>query len=177
MWAWGVLILLWQDPQVSGYMNRICHRLAPSVDVRYQAESDLRARPDPDGRISVSAGIFNRARNEAELAGVLAHEIAHANLGTACIRLDRIDSKDAGDRDREHAADQAAIPILTRAGYNPMAMLEFFSRYRRENLELPKGYSTEDLLLEKLQLEATDHPLKDAITNTSEFDRIHAGAK
>ena len=58
-----------------------------------------------------------------------------------------------------------------------MAMLEFFSRYRRENMELPKGYSAEDLLLEKLQLEATDHPLKDAVTNTSEFDRIHAAEK
>lgn len=177
MLAWAALILLLQDPLVAGYMNRICHRLTPAVNVRFQAESGLRARPEPGGRISVSAGIFNHARNEAELAGVLAHEIAHANLGTPCIRLDKTDSKDPGDRDREHAADQTAIPILMKAGYNPAAMLEFFSRYRRENLKLPQGYSTEDLLLEKLQLEATDHPMKDAITNTPEFDRIHSGAK
>ena len=115
MLAWAALVLLFQDPAVAGYVNRISHKLVPSVDVKLQSEAELRARPDPDGRISMSSGVFAHARNEAEVAGVLAHEIAHSNLGTPCIRLDKTESKDAGDRDREHDADQTAIQILTKS--------------------------------------------------------------
>lgn len=173
---WPVLFFLMQDPSVSAYLNRVSHKLAP-IDVTFQPDAKVHARPDASG-VLISSGLFSRTQNEAEIAGVLAHEIGHTNLGTPCIRLDKTNSKEPNDREREHAADQTAIAILTRAGYNPSAMLEFFSRYRRENAEeLPKGYSTEDLLLEKLQLEATDHPLKNAITNTSEFDRVHSSGK
>jgi len=56
-------------------------------------------------------------------------------------------------------------------------MLEFFSKYRRAATDLPQNYAAEDLLLEKLELEATDHPLKDVILNTPEFDRIHESLK
>ena len=56
-------------------------------------------------------------------------------------------------------------------------MLEFFSKYRREGENLTTAYSAEDLLIEKLQLEATDHPLKDAIVNTPDFDRARESMK
>src|SRR5665213_4358852 len=119
----------------------------------------------------------SRLQNEAELAGVLAHQVAHMSAGTECIRFLHSEDKREEDRQQERAADEAAIPALIKAGYDPAAMLQFFSKYRREGADLPKAFSAEDLLIEKLQIEATDHPLKDALVNTSEFDRLRATVK
>jgi predicted Zn-dependent protease len=176
--AW--FVLLSQDPATGNYINRIARKLSPAAAVRFVNDPDVRATPLPAGRIDLSTGLFARLRNEAELAGVVAHELAHRAAGTDCVRfvhpephaLPRPD-----DRENERQADQAAIRALTKAGYDPAAMLEFFSKYRREGENLTTAYSAEDLLIEKLQLEATDHPLKDAIVNTPDFDRARESMK
>ena len=174
------LQLLQDSPQfqaVNDYNRHICRKLGTAIDVRLAADLNVRAGNAPEGHLFISTGLIARAQNEAQLAGVIAHEIAHAAAGTSCIRFihieTTIDTEIQDERKHESDADQAAIKMLTKAGYDPMAMLDFFSKYRREGVDLPNAYSARDLLMERLEIEATDHPLKDAIINTPEFDRVH----
>jgi predicted Zn-dependent protease len=157
------------DRDVNEYTNQICRKPSPGADVTLFSDSDVRAEASRPGRISLSTGLFARTRNEAELAGAIAHAIAHAAAGTDCIRYVHSNVERMGEA--EAMADKAAIRMLTKAGYNPSAMLDFFSKYRREGNGL--NYSLRELLMEKLEIEDTDQPLKDAILDTPEFDRVH----
>ena len=80
------------DRSVTSYVNSIVSRLArvaPHRDYPYQAKvvnsSDINAFALPGGFIYVHRGLIQAARTEGELAGVLAHEMAHVALrhGTA----------------------------------------------------------------------------------------------
>jgi predicted Zn-dependent protease len=176
--AW--FVLLFQGQATADYLDRIAHKISRSAEVRFVNDADVRAAVLPGDRVEISTGLFARLQNEAELAGVIAHELAHRAAGTGCIRFVHVDPRESGnqaDRRNEAKADEAAIPVLAKTGYDPTAMLNFFSRYRREGENLPTAYSAEDLLIEKLQIEATDHPLKDAILNTPEFERVHDSVK
>ena len=80
------------DRSVTSYVNTIVRRLAqvaPHRDYPYQARvvnsSDINAFALPGGFIYVHRGLIEAARTEGELAGVVAHEMAHVALrhGTA----------------------------------------------------------------------------------------------
>ena len=80
------------DRSVTSYVNTIVSRLArvaPHRDYPYRAKvvnsSDINAFALPGGFIYVHRGLIQAARTEGELAGVLAHEMAHVALrhGTA----------------------------------------------------------------------------------------------
>lgn len=73
-----------RDAQVTSYVNAIVQRLAPHAGgpgFRYQAKvvnsREINAFALPGGYIYVNRGLITAARSEAELAGVIAHEIAH----------------------------------------------------------------------------------------------------
>jgi hypothetical protein len=75
------------DSQVNSYINRIGQRLAANAggpEFQYQFrvvnQSDINAFALPGGYIFVNRGILDNARNEGEVAGVLAHEISHVAL-------------------------------------------------------------------------------------------------
>ena len=76
--------MLVEDPQVNEYINEIGHRLAAQTnDGEYQFtffvvnDSRINAFALPGGYIGVHTGLIEATRSEHELAGVLAHEIAH----------------------------------------------------------------------------------------------------
>lgn len=173
-----------QDPAVNIYVQRLAGKFSGAATVRVVRDRAIRAGSFPGGRIYLTSALISRTANEAELAGVLAHEIAHsdsANSVTAdaesglCARFAIAKTPaDPTGRARERAADEAAIRMLLSAGYDPAAMVAFFSKLRRADLDLPAAFSAEDLLIERLQLEPRDHPLEGVITNTPEFDRIRA---
>lgn len=78
---------LLRDANVDNYINRIGQRLAtnaggPQFQYRFRVvnASDINAFALPGGYIYVNRGIIDNARNEGELAGVIAHEIAHVSL-------------------------------------------------------------------------------------------------
>ena len=80
------------DRSVHNYVNSIVNRLervAPFRDYPYQARvvnsSDINAFALPGGFVYVHRGLIEAARTEGELAGVIAHEMAHVALrhGTA----------------------------------------------------------------------------------------------
>jgi beta-barrel assembly-enhancing protease len=73
-----------RDRTVEAYVDAIVSRLsaaAPGPRFPYQAKvvdaADINAFALPGGYIYVNRGLIAAARNEGELAGVLAHEIAH----------------------------------------------------------------------------------------------------
>jgi Zn-dependent protease with chaperone function len=75
------------DSQVNAYVNRIGQKLAvnaggPQFQYRFRVvnASDINAFALPGGFVYVNRGILENARNEGEVAGVMAHEIAHSAL-------------------------------------------------------------------------------------------------
>ena len=75
------------DAQINQYVNRIGQKLAanaggPKFQYRFRVvnASDINAFALPGGFIYLNRGIIENARNEGEVAGVLAHEIAHSAL-------------------------------------------------------------------------------------------------
>jgi predicted Zn-dependent protease len=76
-----------RDADVEAYVNRIGQKLAanaggPNFQYRFRVvnASDINAFALPGGYIYLNRGIIENARNEGEVAGVLAHEIAHSAL-------------------------------------------------------------------------------------------------
>ncbi len=76
-----------RDREVDAYINGIGQRLAanaggPQFQYRFRVvnASDINAFALPGGYIYLNRGIIENARNEGEVAGVLAHEIAHSAL-------------------------------------------------------------------------------------------------
>jgi len=75
------------DSQINAYVNRIGQKLAlnaggPQFQYRFRVvnASDINAFALPGGFIYVNRGVIDNARNEGEVAGVLAHEISHVAL-------------------------------------------------------------------------------------------------
>ena len=72
------------DPEISGYLNRLGNRISSqSEELRQEFEffalrdSTLNAFAMPGGYIGVHSGLILAAASESELASVLAHEISH----------------------------------------------------------------------------------------------------
>jgi predicted Zn-dependent protease len=73
-----------EDPQITEYINEIGHRIASQTSDGDQKftffvvdDSRINAFALPGGFIGVHTGLIEASRNEDELAGVLAHEVAH----------------------------------------------------------------------------------------------------
>ncbi len=73
-----------EDPEVNEYIQGVGSRLASHAHEGGQKftffvvkDPDINAFALPGGFIGINAGLFTATRSESELAGVLAHEIAH----------------------------------------------------------------------------------------------------
>src|ERR1700686_124257 len=71
------------DPVISEYVNRVGQNLVRNSDakvpftIKVIDSEDVNAFALPGGFFFVNSGLILKADNEAELAGVMAHEIAH----------------------------------------------------------------------------------------------------
>lgn len=91
------------DQQIAGYVQQLGKRLSDKAagerfpyQFRVVATKEINAFALPGGFLFVNAGAIAAAKNEGELAGVMAHEISHAAL--------------------RHGTNQASKAQLARAG-------------------------------------------------------------
>lgn len=154
-----------RDQRTQDYIRRLGERLARSAppspfqfSFKVLNVAEINAFALPGGPTYVNRGTIEAAKNEAELAGVMAHEISHVILrhGTANVcraqkaqgwagvlgavlgnsawgQLAQLGTQiGAGSillrnsREAESDADVLGSQIMARAGYNPIAMADFF---------------------------------------------------
>ena len=88
-------IKLVEDPVVTEYVNRIAQNLISNSDakvpftIKVIDSEDINAFAFPGGFLFVNYGVILAAENEAELAGVMAHEIAHVAARHATRQMTR----------------------------------------------------------------------------------------
>jgi predicted Zn-dependent protease len=153
-------------------------QLAATVETPYHirvnvADSGIvNALATPGGRIIVFRGLIDRAKSADEVAGVLAHEIAHvvrrhptqgmiASIGwsallsvftggaslssDAATRLAAHFATSAYSRDLEAEADEGALAMLAASGIGSAGLASFFRSMEKEEkagLGLPEYLST-----------------------------------
>jgi len=120
---------LYEDARLRGYVQSIVDRLtrgsrlasAPRVLIADQDETYATA----GRRIVVARTTIEELGSEAELAGILAHELAHVEARHVMVSLFGRPPEDdplVDRRDAEAVADERAVWLLERAGYAPAAM-------------------------------------------------------
>lgn len=160
------------DPEIQGYVDQMGKRLltgAREIDFDYTfkvvKDDSVNAFAVPGGHIYIHTGLIKAARNEDELAGVVAHEINHivARHGTRQLTqrygygllMQLILGKDpnmlaslaaslfgqagglAYSRSMESQADYLGVETMHKAGYNPQGMLSFFEKLDSMGKENP----------------------------------------
>jgi beta-barrel assembly-enhancing protease len=91
-----------EDPAVHRYINLLGNQVAQHArrDFNYQFYvvniDQVNAFAVPGGFIYINRGLFERTSNMSELAGVLAHEIAHVDLRHGAAQLERVQRANLG---------------------------------------------------------------------------------
>jgi Zn-dependent protease with chaperone function len=158
------------DPAVDAYVSAVGKRLAaaaPGAKYPYQFEvinlSEGNAFSLPGGFLYISRGMLEFVSTEGQLAGVLAHEIAHVALrhGTNQVTKANMTRAIFGapahgigimrklggvglnvlflkfSRTAEEQADVVGAQIMAAAGYDPREMAEEFERERKQEARQP----------------------------------------
>ena len=156
------------DPVINEYINRIGQNLVRNSDARVPFTikvldtEEVNAFALPGGFFYVNSGLILAADNEAELAGVMAHEIAHVAARHATKNMTRAQiwnmasvplifiggpvayaiSEVAGlavplgflkfSRDAQREADLLGLEYDYATGYDPEAFVEFFEKLNVE---------------------------------------------
>ena len=108
---WKSSVKLIQDPVVTEYVNRVGQNLVRNSDaqvpftIKVIDSDDINAFALPGGFFYVNSGLILAADEEAELAGVMAHEIAHV---AACHA--------ARENTRGSLMQMATIPLIFVGG-------------------------------------------------------------
>jgi predicted Zn-dependent protease len=181
------------DPIISEYINRVGQNLVRNSDakvpftIKLVDDESVNAFALPGGFFFVNTGLFLRADNEAELAGVMAHEIAHvaARHGTkqatrgqlinyASIPLIFMGGwtgygiRQAASfavpmgflqfsRGAESEADLLGLQYMYKTGYDPTSFVDFFEKLLADQKRKPGTLS---------KLFASHPPTGDRITQT-----------
>lgn len=153
-----------KDPVITEYINRIGQTLVRHSDakvpfvIKVVDDEQVNAFALPGGFFYVNSGVLLAADNEAELAGVMAHEIAHVaarhatrnatkqeiwNLaslplifvgGPVTMAIRQVASFAVPmsflkfNRDAEREADFLGVQYEYAAGYDPTAFVDFFEK-------------------------------------------------
>lgn len=160
------------DPIVSEYVNRVGQNLVRNSDVTMPVtiqiidDEALNAFTLPGGFVFVNSGLIRAAESEAELAGAMAHELAHVAARHATRQESRAQIVSMASlplillggwtgyairqganigipmqflrfsRGFESEADMLGLQYMYKAGYDPVASIDIFERL--ESLEKRK---------------------------------------
>ena len=152
------------DPMVTEYVNRIGQNIVKNSDckvpftIKVIDSDEINAMALPGGFFYVNSGLILNADEEAELAGVMAHETAHVCAHHAVREQTRMNYAQLGtiplifiggwtgygiyeaasiaipitfmhfSREFEAQADYLGVQYMYRAGYDPQAFISFFEK-------------------------------------------------
>ena len=152
------------DPTVVEYVNRIGQNIVKNSDckvpftIKVIDSDEINAMALPGGFFYVNSGLILNADEEAELAGVMAHETAHVCAHHAVREQTRMNYAQLGtiplifiggwtgygiyeaasiavpmtflhfSREFEAQADYLGVQYMYRAGYDPQAFISFFEK-------------------------------------------------
>ena len=152
------------DPVVVEYVNRVGQNIVKNSDckvpftIKVIDSDEINAMALPGGFFYVNSGLILNADEEAELAGVMAHETAHVCAHHAVREQTRMNYAQVGmiplifiggwtgygiyeaaslavpmtflkfSREFESQADYLGVQYMYRAGYDPQAFIAFFEK-------------------------------------------------
>ena len=163
------------DRDVNAYVNRIGQKLArnaggPAFQYRFRVVNDpqINAFALPGGYIYLNRGILENARTEGEVAGVLAHEIAHVALRHGTHQASKAQATNAGLQllggllnGRVGNNTAQVLNIAGGVGVNALFLkftrqLETQADVRGAQILAASGYSPQDMINFFHQLERVD---------------------
>jgi beta-barrel assembly-enhancing protease len=151
------------DPVIQELVNRVTQNIVINSDsktpvtVKVINSSEINAFSLPGGFLYVNRGLIEAADNEAELAGVIAHEVAHIAARHDIEQVSRMDliryvlrslnlfgggtrsinrvAKVLSfkfSRSSEKEADRLAAQYLWKTGYDPQALVTFMEKLQAQ---------------------------------------------
>ena len=161
------------DPIVAEYVNRVGQNLVRNSDakvpftIKVIDSDEINAFALPGGFFFVNTGIMLNADNEAEMAGVMAHEIAHVAARHGTRQATRGELINYGSipliflggwtgyairqgmglaipmgflsfsRGFESEADMLGLEYMYKAGYDPTSFVDFFEKIQSQEKRKP----------------------------------------
>lgn len=158
------------DPALSKAVDSIINQICTSnniergaIKVHVLENPQVNAFALPDGHLVIYTGLINSVENEAELVGVVCHEIAHIQLNhvtnkltkeiglsvllsmttgnsnsTVITKAAKVLSSSAFDRELEKAADLEGVRYMIKANVNPEPFANFLSKLGNDKGEVPE---------------------------------------
>ncbi len=166
-------VKLVQDPVVNEYVNRIGQNLVRNSDakvpftIKVIDSDEVNAFALPGGFFYVNSGLILAADEEAELAGVMAHEISHVCARHGMRQMTRANWAQIGSiplifmggglgyglyeasglalpltfmkfqRNFEAEADYLGLQYMYKTGYDPQAFISFFEKIQAKEKKKP----------------------------------------
>ena len=162
-----------QDKAIHAYVTKVGLLLAqqserPKLDWTFVVlDTDgVNAFASPGGIVHITRGALALAKNEGELAGVLAHEIGHVahkhtvnairknravqlgtqeTVGNRGLFLDQLANRayeivleNSFDRGDELDADKVSVALTQKVGYAPDSLADFLQRLDERNSDMPQ---------------------------------------
>ena len=184
------------DPVIAEYVNRVGQNLVRNSDakvpftIKVVDDEEINAFALPGGFFFVNTGVVLNADNEAEMAGVMAHEIAHVAARHGTRQATRGELVQYGtlplifmggmagyaiyqgaglvvplgflkfSRGFESEADMLGLQYVYKAGYDPEAIVDFFEKVQSQEKTKPGTMS---------KLFSTHPPTDDRIKHSQEI--------
>ena len=166
-------VKLVQDPVVTEYVNRIGQNLVRNSDakvpftIKVIDSDEINAFALPGGFFYVNSGLILAADEEAELAGVMAHEISHVCARHGMRQMTRMNLAQIAtiplifvgggigygiyeasglalpltfmkfQRNFEAEADYLGLQYMYKTGYDPQAFISFFEKIQAKEKKKP----------------------------------------
>ena len=162
---------IYKDPKLTAYLNDVCQRIAkvshrPNLAYQFRVVDTpvVNAFAVPGGYVYFTRGILANLNSEAELAGVMGHEIGHLTARHSAQQYSRAQLAQMGmavgsvispefhalsgltgmgvqmlflkfSRDNERQADDLGVEYASRLGYDAKEMANFFETLEKMHSE------------------------------------------